>query len=538
MLYQFVDYCGTIHDVRKAWTRHIKLFPSSARIDLRQQSSKCRRSLNLIKDKREEICVVVPDQASRDSSSNLLVHLPQQNKKVSLEKCCDTQSDATNDGLLLMENHVTRFNDTDMIRLQIMESDDKGEDNARELPLSVSEEPRDNDPEKNLASADLVEVEEESTKVVKNFKNKWSESDVSSENLLHQTASANQHLQALQASSNENAVFSQGKCELQTEELKPLSVTSMSLNPHESTCPDSGLPTSQEECDTIPESSKSNSRAVVGGHTANQDNSASTQDSESAQLHVEMNSSFSTCHQDHRTRRPLLPPRFSRNSGGNRHQMRNAGKFHRGPKYGPRGYTHRKQHQRQQLSPQQIHPAEGGAQLPVTSGYSQPALQVQQCNQSQNQFQTTATPTDFVAAHSWPIQNIQMQNSLSQSQSPASTASHVLQHAGQGNGQYGYMQNGQEYNQMWQQYYYQQQQQQLQLQQHYIQLQQQSFQQVSQQQQSQLESLQPQQLQQLQLQQILQQQYFQQQQPQQQEQPVYTQQLQPSTQVKCQNYRV
>lgn len=204
--------------------------------------------------------------------------------------------------------------------------------------------------------------------------------------------------------------------------------------------------------------------------------------------------------------------------------MRNACQFRRGPKFGYRGNTHRKQHQRQQLSPQAIHPPEGGVQMAVAPGYSsQPVLQIQLCNQGQNQFQSAATtPTDFAAVNCWPMQNMQIQNTSSQSQTPANTTSHVLQHAMQGNEQYGYMQNGQEYNHLWQYYYYQQQQQ-LQLQQHYIQLQQQSFQQgQSQQQHSQLEPLQPQQLQQ----QVLQQQ------PLQQEHPVHLmQQQQPSTRV-------
>ena len=204
--------------------------------------------------------------------------------------------------------------------------------------------------------------------------------------------------------------------------------------------------------------------------------------------------------------------------------MRNACQFRRGPKFGHRGNTHRKQHQRQQLPPQQIHPPERGSQMAVAPGYSsQPVLQIQQCNQGQNQFHSAATPTDFAAASCWSMQNMQIQNTSSQSQTPANATSHVLQHAMQGNERYGYMQNDQEYNQLWQ--YYQQQQQQLQLQQHYIQLQQQSFQQGLSQQQLQhslLEPLQPQQLQQ----QVLQQQ------PLQQEHPVHLmQQQQPSTRV-------
>ncbi|TKY60102.1 Pre-mRNA-processing factor 39 [Spatholobus suberectus] len=227
---EFVDYCGTIHDVRKAWNRHIKLFPDSARKNLHEQSAKRRRLLNLM-DKREKISVVMPNQASRDSSSDLHAHLHQKDKKASLLKYCDNQSDATNDGLMLTKNHNTRSNDTDTYKLQIMELNEKIEENGRELPLLVSEERRDNDPENNVSSANLVEVKEGSTEVVKNLKNSCYESGVSSEELLRQTACGNQSSQALQTTSNENTAFSKGKCELEPEELKPLSLTNKSLNP-------------------------------------------------------------------------------------------------------------------------------------------------------------------------------------------------------------------------------------------------------------------------------------------------------------------
>ncbi|XP_020225886.1 RNA polymerase II degradation factor 1 isoform X2 [Cajanus cajan] len=505
---EFVDYCGTIHDIRKAWNRHIKLFPVSAREDLHKQSAISRRLLNLMDKKREEISVVMPNQASRDSSSD------------SLKK--------DNDGLLMVKNHNTQSNDTDIYKLQIMELDDKIQENGTKLPLPVSEELRDNDPETNVSSANLVDGKEGSTEAVKNLKSSCFESDISSEELLRQTSCGN-HSSRLQTPSIENTAFPKGKCELEPEELKPLSSPSISLNPHESSCPDSRRMVSQEECDANPESCKSNSRAVVSGHTTNQDNSASTQDSESAQIHIEISSPYTTRHRDPRARKPLLPPRSSGNSGGSWHKTRNAGQFRRGPKFGYRGNTHRKQHQRQQLSPQQIHPPEGVAQMAVAQGYSsQSVLQIQQSNQGQNQFQSASTPTDFMATDCWPMQNMQIQNTSSQSQTPANTTSHELQQATQGNGQYGYMQNGQEYNQLWQYYYYHQQQQQLQQQHHYIQLQQQSFQQEQSQQlqHSQLEPLQPQQLQQQVMQQ---QQYFQQQQPLQQEHSVHQQQ-QPSTQ--------
>ncbi|KAG5041046.1 hypothetical protein JHK82_013153 [Glycine max] len=69
--------------------------------------------------------------------------------------------------------------------------------------------------------------------------------------------------------------------------------------------------------------------------------------------------------------------------------------------------------------------------MAVAPGYSsQPVLQIQLCNQGQNQFQSAATtPTDFAAVNCWPMQNMQIQNTSSQSQTPANTTSHVLQHA-------------------------------------------------------------------------------------------------------------
>jgi len=97
LIYQFVDCIGTIHDVRKACNRHIKLFPDSARKDLHEQSTRHRKLPNLM-DRREEISIVIPNQASIDSISNLQAHLRKQYKKAALLKCCDNQCDATNDG--------------------------------------------------------------------------------------------------------------------------------------------------------------------------------------------------------------------------------------------------------------------------------------------------------------------------------------------------------------------------------------------------------------------------------------------------------
>lgn len=458
------------------------------------------------------------------------------------EETSITIPDAPNAGVALQESHITELDDAVRDKLQSMEVDDSTQEKGRELPLRVSEEPRDDDVEENVSSADLVAVKEMSPEVSKKFRTEFSEPDVSSENLEHRVTSEKEVLQASQPYSKENSAYTHGNYVVESEEAKP-SPKSLSLKPQESTCPDSVRMTSCE-CESIPEICQSNDRLDAGGCNANQDNSASAQDSESAQTHVDINSpSSSASHHDHVARRPYLQPRYSRNSGGNWHQTSGPGKFRKDTKFGYHGHGYRKQHQQQQLSPPKSRPPEGGFQMSKASGYpSQPALQIQPGSQGQNQFQSTANP-DFIAAHSWPMQSVPLQNSVSQSQPPAMPAtSQLSQDAMQG-----HMQNAQAYNQMWQYYYYQQQQQfllqqqqqmqpqqalllqqqyQQQLQQ-YIQYQQQSFQQ-----QNQPEHLQLQQPQQLQLQeQVLMQ--HQQQQPLQQECPVYPQQ-QPSSQSQVQ----
>ncbi|KAF7840405.1 Pre-mRNA-processing factor 39 [Senna tora] len=439
---EFVDYCGTVHDVTNAWNRHMKLFPGFMGIDIHQQSDKCRTLMNLIKDKGEKTSVAIPD--SQDA------------------------------GVALQESHSAEPDDAIGYKLQVMEVDDSAQGERRELALRVSEESRENNAEQNVSSADLVAVKEVSPKVPKNFVKEFSEPDVSSENLQHQVTSEKEILQASQANTKESNVSSQEKYGDESE-VKPLSLGSHSLKPQESTCPDS-VPMTSNECESIPESHKSNNRPVDGDSNPNRDHSESAQDLEPPQTHVEINSPSSSVshHHDQGARRPLLQPRYSRNSGGNRHQMGNAGKFRRGPKYGYHGHGYRKQHQRQLLSPQNCRPAEGGIQMPKTSSYpSQTPLQIQQGSQGQN--------PDFVAAHSWPMQNVPLQNSASQSQPPAAHTT-----------------SQQEQSQQFQQ-------------------------------QSQPENIQSQELQQVFLQH--QQQHFQQHLPLQQEIPVYPQQQQPSSQL-------
>jgi hypothetical protein len=158
--------------------RHTRLFPGSARIDLRQQSIKSKRPLNLIKEKIEEISVAMPNQAPRDPSSNLENHIIRSyDTDTARLQTVESDDKVEDDARELPLSVSEEPRDTDTAGLQTMESDDKAEDNARELSLSVSEEPRNNDRERNLSSTDLVGAKEEPTEV-KNFKKDCSESDI------------------------------------------------------------------------------------------------------------------------------------------------------------------------------------------------------------------------------------------------------------------------------------------------------------------------------------------------------------------------
>ncbi|KAI9127398.1 hypothetical protein K1719_001957 [Acacia pycnantha] len=515
---EFVDYCGTVHDVSKAWNRHVRLFPGFVRTDTHQQSAKCQQLVNSVDSKGEETSVAIPD--------------------------------ARNAGVALQESPSTEPDNAVEHNLQVMEIDNSVQEKGSESHLRVLEEPSHNDTEENVSSAALVEVKEVSPEASKNFEKEFSEPEVFSENLESQVAGEKELLKTSQSYSKENKAYAQGTYEVELKEEESFPLESHSLKPQKSTCSDS-VPMASRECESIPEIYRSDDGLRAGGYNSNQCNSSSAQDSESAQTPIEINNpSSSGRHHDQAARRPFLQPRSNRN-GGKWNQMRNAGKFHGGLKHGRRGHGYRKEHQRRQQSPKKSHPPEGGFQMSA-SYPPQPALQIQQGTQGQNQFQPSATP-DFAAAHSWPMQSVPLQNPASQSQPPVMHATLNVQ----GHDQYGSMQNAQAYDQMWQYYYYQQQQQmqpqqatmlqqqyqqQWQQPQQYFQYQQQSFQpEQSQQFQQQVEPENPQ-LQQSQQQvllqqqpQLLQQYQFQQQQPLQQEYPVYAQQLLPASQVQEQN---
>nr|GME07033.1 pre-mRNA-processing factor 39 isoform X2 [Ipomoea batatas] len=83
LLYEFVDLCGTVHDVKKAWNLHIKLFPQLIRVNplYKYPTSKERQS-------NSPVLLNLP---SKNQSSGDLIRQPEQDKLPSLPLVDDKQ---------------------------------------------------------------------------------------------------------------------------------------------------------------------------------------------------------------------------------------------------------------------------------------------------------------------------------------------------------------------------------------------------------------------------------------------------------------
>ena len=81
---QFVDLCGTIHDLTRAWNLRIRLFPHTLRTASSKHAITDGKALKLqAKEVREE---------TFDPSSGLLIQLPLEDDKMSPTKNPDTQA--------------------------------------------------------------------------------------------------------------------------------------------------------------------------------------------------------------------------------------------------------------------------------------------------------------------------------------------------------------------------------------------------------------------------------------------------------------
>ncbi|XP_059289516.1 pre-mRNA-processing factor 39-2 isoform X2 [Lycium ferocissimum] len=76
LLYEFVDLCGSISEIRKAWSRHIKLFPQFIRTNTSSNHIGTEKSsLNSFTEQRRNISYVLVNQPSKGPSSDHMIQL-------------------------------------------------------------------------------------------------------------------------------------------------------------------------------------------------------------------------------------------------------------------------------------------------------------------------------------------------------------------------------------------------------------------------------------------------------------------------------
>ncbi|KAL5774092.1 hypothetical protein ACOSP7_011649 [Xanthoceras sorbifolium] len=501
---QFVDLCGTIDDVRKAWNWRMKLFPRSMQTSCERLSWITKPLETIIEGKKETIVALPP----HPSGSDHLVQSASEDKP-SPPESHDTQSDqaatqsdqVSDQKSLFPGNHDIR-SDTVTVDLQSGEADNSAQESMQPVPPEASEQQREDITQPNVPSLDFVQ----------------------------QIANETEAVQASQEFCKDD-----GQREYDHEfnqDLKPLSLEGLSLDPGANESPGSFCATSHGcevplepnlshestlKSEAQQETSASNGNVLQNGQNASGSHFVSSpmgiQPSDSAHFQTGMVSpSSSASHQTSATE-AFSRPQTTANSGRNWHQKHHTNRNRRDSKFGFRGHSHKRLHQQRQVSSQQYPWAEGGGQMPMDPGYPLQSLPLQ--NKIQQGSQQNLYPASAILAtpQARPMQNIQPQNfaPACQAQLPAQPVAYpqaqMSQHPTQSNGQHGNLHNNQAYNQMWQYYYYQQQQ--MQMQQPVQQLQQQQPAQQLQQQQPHDQQLLQQQLQ-------LQQQYFQHQQMQQQ----------------------
>ncbi|XVF87220.1 hypothetical protein PTKIN_Ptkin18bG0101400 [Pterospermum kingtungense] len=533
---QFVDLCGTIDDIRKAWNRHIKCFPDSARMSMYNFSVTNGVEpiiLKMTAGRRHESPGSLPSHPSGDGSLDIPTQSPSQDKILKPPENDDTQPNhAAMDCVLLkksplQDNHEIPLDQATANRLQSGELDESLQEGMQDRPQDVSDKLR----EDMEANANL------------------------SSHGLHEVTNEVEALQASEENSKEND--DQQHCHKSEQDVNRLSLERLSLGHQDQNSLDS-ISAAIQDGENLVETSLSNGSVVKkeppqetsmssgslpeGGQSNDGDHLESSprsaQASDSAGIHTEMAGLSPLASPQNRKTEPLLrrtPPDI----GGSWHQRSNADRVHKENKFGFRRHSHKRLHERHQMSPQrQYSRSENVIQVPITQGCpsqstSSQSPQVQQGGQTQSRYSMSAAHPNLTTAHAWPMQNVQQQNfAPSQTQPyppPAYPQPQISQYPMQSNEQLGQMQNNYAYNQMWQYYFYQQQQQQQpqhqqqpQVQQHLLQEQYQQHQQllqVQQQylQQQQLPYQQPQLQQQQQFIQHQEQQYLQLQQHQQQQ---------------------
>lgn len=494
---EFVDLCGTIYDVKKAWNRHIKLFPHCLRtMSIYKYPATSSKPLRIAMEGRPDIIAAMPCHPFGDSGSDRLALIPIEEQ-----------------GLSCPENHDIHSEQVVNVQLEPEAANKSAQEGLQLVIPKVPGQHREEASEPNVSDS-----------VVKEY------NEIES-------------VQALLALSRANDLQQEVEHE-PLQDPKSLSLECLSLNPQGKESPES-IPASSHEVEAPEEACRSNGIITESVYNTDENPPSSspvgTSADDPAEIHSESVGPLSSASPQlptpteelsqslvpksgggkwnqtdgtdkyaqiqmspERHKNPLpseaVPhPQLSVNGAGNRRQMNNADKVHRDSSPRFHGHSRNKRRASRHVPLEQQYPRDQiGTQMLVSQGnpgqpFSWQNQQNQQGSQAQHPIQT-AGQGNLTATHAWPMQIVQQQNfaSTSSCQVPAQpvTQAQVSQYPMQINEQYGHMQNSQAYNQMWHYYYYQQQQ-------HFIQQQQLQLQQQPQQQQHPQESeqLQQQQLQ-------------------------------------------
>ncbi|CAL1400714.1 unnamed protein product [Linum trigynum] len=471
---EFVDLCGNIHDVRKAWVQHVTLFPHLLRIPPVQAEN--ARRWKLVTTQMEEMDNLLP-HCSEDHNSDSKVQPSFPDHELSSLENLNIEPSLPNPNPV-PEQASTREMNHDLVPDQVADrntalpinqnvlSDSTTQVEVCKTPLEVPEELKDNVPEPD--------------------------SDVG---LINQCSNKITEDEEMPAELVKESVQKQECRDLSEEDSKPLQLEKLSLEPQPTGSPsllnhdsdpspksDSVIPTSHD-CQSSQETNSVHRTMLVSAEGADIHDFSSAPLSVSAavsiQADVGWNPSPSSSAGEHNSATQAARPHMMANRGKYWHQRSNTERHSRDSRAGYRGHPRRRldKHTKADSEPQLSNSMSGG--------YSSQNLSLQ--NPPQGQQNNSQVPASNVVA------------------------------VGNGEPQAWSQNNPASYDQLWQQYYYYHQQQLLWLQQ---QLQQQENQQ------------QPQQLLYLQQQyqhQVLQLQYLQQQQSltqHQQQQLMQQQQLQ------------
>lgn len=395
ILYQFVDLFGTILDVRKAWNRHIKIFPHTVRTSFCEQPAKSLKSLKLAGADRETSIITKSHQLSGDCFPDNSVKLPLQANGFPTGDsipCHDSPNRTPQQIAPAQESHDTELAQALVEEFESGESTrdeqervaspstEVPEQSIKDVPETSSSPPMDSEPSKvsEPPMEDITEckVAETGTK---------SEQD------------SNVQLDGDDMRPEFNRVEPE-------QEVKSLSMVSLSLHPQEDSNPDLNTPTLSQS-----EAPRETSNVEIDLPKKNEDSfvnsQGTTKASDYSQTDIELpNSSFTMANQGLVSTEPPPQPQIPTNSGtGNWGQTGNSGKVRKETNFGPRGQVATKPRLQHQVSPQ-VPRAESVGPTPVQQGLFPTRLQVQPGWRAQHPIPANSPP------NTWPQQIMPQQN--------------------------------------------------------------------------------------------------------------------------------